>query len=152
MINPQAVRIKRRTVRKTGVGLCDACRDVVCPVGQRIRVQIRLHSRNGTLARTEVWDRRKQCLWQAKPKTFVGKEEERPVVQKRSANCSPEIILPFLSFGERRAIDVTVEPIAGVKDIISEIVECRTVKLIRTGTRYNRDLPSRCTPKFWRVG
>src|SRR6266536_5556097 len=126
MIDSKTVGIECGGSGKAGVELALAVRCVVRRVGtgQRERVQVGLHSGHCILPRREVRDLGQLSLRKAKPKSLVRKEEESSVLENRSVESSAEIVLPLFSFGQRRTIGVSVEPVVGIEHVIAQIVEC----------------------------
>src|SRR5207245_4404004 len=90
----------------------------------------------------------KRNLRKTKAKPLVRKEEKRTIFQNLTSERSSKIVLPLFWLRLFREVG---EPIVSIKQIISQIVECRTVKLIRSRARNDGNLPSGCTAKFGRI-
>src|SRR5205807_2528766 len=73
----------------------------------------------------------------------------RAVVQARdsdrAAERSAKIILSQSAF---RLSQLIVKPVVGVEEVVAQIIEKRSVKLVRAGARKKRELPPRRAPVF----
>ena len=118
-------------------------------LGQGIGIQIGLHSRDCGLASGESGNRSEESSRQSETKPFIGKEEERLVLDDRAADHASEIIL-FLN-GFRNAT-VAGEPVVGVQNPIAEVIEERSVKLIGPRASLNGDLSAEKAAEFRSVG
>src|SRR5580692_1324000 len=154
MVNSDARCVKGRSVGKAGVELRGSCvgHKDFGPVRKRICTQEWLHGRDCSLSCREVGNCTQHCLGKPEPKTLVGKEKERSVPKDRTAKRTAEIILPLFSLAQRRVIDVPIEPVIGIESVISKVVECCAMELIRARARNDRDLSARCPSKLWRIG
>lgn len=68
----------------------------------------------------------------------------------RPAECSAEIVLPFLFFCNDRT-QRSVEPMVGIEGFITKIIEGRTVPVVGPGTRGKGELSARGSAIFSRI-
>src|SRR5262249_15236189 len=72
-------------------------------------------------------------------------EKERLVLDDRSTKYAAKIIQPLLGFCETIVVH---KPVSGVQHGIPEVLEQCAVKIIRSRSRRNRDLPTRGTSEL----
>ena len=100
MVDAEAIRVKSRWIRITGVKLGDAGCRIIGAVRQRIGIQKWLNGGYSAGSRARVGNARQSHLRQTKPKSFVREKEKRAVLQDWAAEGSSEIILSFLRLSE----------------------------------------------------
>src|SRR5260370_184557 len=76
-----------------------------------------------------IRDECESSLRQSQSKPFVGKEKEGLTLDNGATECPSEVVLAFSRLGQGR---VVCKPIIRIEHVISEIVERRAVKLIRS--------------------
>src|SRR6266704_4913778 len=139
MIQPDAGSIERRWIRIAGVELSQTGPESSA-VRHWVDVQIPTHGGWSLLPRYGVRDGRLLRRWLAQPQPLIGEKEESPVFEDRTAEYAAKVIQPLLRL--RQMIKVH-KPIVGVQHVIPEMFKQRAVKIVRSGSRHNRDLSTR---------
>src|SRR5216683_1631464 len=139
MVKPKARSVERGGIGIAGIELRYPRSAVVWSVRQRIRVQKRPQSCRSILPRVAIRDGRKRGLWQTKAQAFVGEEEERPILKDWAVKCPAKIVLMLPRLGQTLAVR---KPIVGVKEIVADVIERRSVPLVGARTGHDRNLAS----------
>src|SRR5262249_39211686 len=87
-------------------------------------------------------------LRKARPESLVGKEKEGAVLPEGAAESTAKIILAGGRFGKGRI----VKPVAGIEDVVAEVIENGAMPLIGAALGDNRDLRARSASEFRRIG
>src|SRR5262249_15218269 len=124
---------------------------IIRPVWQWVRLQVWLHCRHGNASCIEVGHGGLHRLRQSQAKSLIREKEEGPVFDDRAAECAAKIVLSLPRFGKSR-LHRSVEPIVGIQNVVAQIIEDRSVELVRARASNDRDLSTRLTAKFRRIG
>lgn|SRR6266536_4974071 len=116
-------------------------------VGNRIRIKEWLYHIRDQLPCLDGRNCRYRSRRLAQPKPFEREEKERPVPYNRPTDNTTKIILPFLCSCQAAAVG---EPVVCVQDIVPQVVEQRTVKIICARAGEELYLPAGRPAELWR--
>src|SRR5260370_3664267 len=109
---------------------------------RRLQIQKRLNARHGCRPRSRV--RHEGCgrMMQVLPEPFVVAEEKRLVLLDRPSRGSTKLV-PL-----KRRSGTLVEEIRRIQRVVAQILERRSMPLIRSRSRHNHDLAARPFAEF----